>query len=135
MVDRIGDRAKLVVLKRRELENYLLAPEVIIALIADKSTTAGNKVQAVDKDQLRKDIADVAEGLVDRAVQLAVEKKLLTPIYAKYGGNTVAEKLEKMAEAATDRAKNATDVEDEVRGALSASWKRDAVNKLQDQKL
>jgi len=129
MVDRIGDRAKLVVLKRRELENYLLAPEAMVALINEKSVTAGYKAKGVDNDQIFKDIADVSEGLLDRAVQLLVEKKLLTPIYAKYGGDTVAEKLEKMAEAATERARDAAKVEKEVRSSLSVSWKSDAVNK------
>lgn len=129
MVDRIGDRAKLVVLKRRELENYLLAPEAVVSLISEKLVTAGDKAQAVDKEQVRKDIAEVSEGLLDRAVQLLVEKKLLTPIYARYGGDTVTEKLEKMADAANERAKDAAKTEEEVRNSLADSWKRDAVNK------
>lgn len=129
MVDRIGDRAKLVVLKRRELENYLLAPEAILALLNEKAATSGKKIEVVDKDQIRKDVLEVSEGLLNRAVHLLVEKRLLTPIYARYGGSTIVEKLEKMAEAATDRAKSAVQVEEEVRSSLEESWKRDAAIK------
>ena len=126
MVDRIGDRAELVVLKRRELENYLLEPRAILKLVKEKAATSKDKLRDIDEDQIKRDIIEISEGLLDRVVQLLVEKKLLSPIYAKYGGNTVSEKLEQMSQAAALRAKDAPQIEKSIRDELETSWKADS---------
>jgi len=126
MVERIGDRARVIVLKRRELENYLLDPDAVAALLIEKSQSTGEKLNSINLSELEEAIAKAADELLDRTVQLSLEKKLLRPIYAKYGGETVVEKLEKMAEAAAARIGDAQRVEDEVRRSLSENWAREA---------
>lgn len=127
--DRLGGRAKIVVLTRRELENYILDPNAISALIIDKSATTASKISSVDLVELETKISEAANALLDRAISLSVEKQLLGPLYARYGGSSVTEKLEAMGQAIRQRIEKVSELEEGVRKEISSTWQRDSTHK------
>lgn len=129
MKEKLGDRAKIVVFKRRELENYLLDAAAISSLLIEKSVTSARKIDESDLMHLDEAISEASKGLLERTIQLTVERQLLRPIYARYGGDTAFEKLKAMAGAAEERAQQAPAAEEEVRKNLSAIWSSQARNK------
>lgn len=82
MIARLGERAKLMVLRRRELENYLsedLKP--LCKFIVEKRLAAGLENTLVEEKVLRATTEEEIEGLRQEVVRLRLEKRLLTPIF------------------------------------------------------
>ena len=126
MSERLGPRAKVVVLAKRELENYLLDPETVLSLIKEKKASASDK-DYPSLGQIENDIKEVAEGLLNRTIQLCLEKRYLRPLYAKYGGNSVVEKLDAMSTAAKELSVEAEGAEKQLEEELGRVWSRDAL--------
>jgi putative ATP-dependent endonuclease of the OLD family len=69
MIERVGDRAKLVPLSAREMENYLLVPDALCTLLTDKLRTSEERVKReLTREKVDEQIGEVADGLLDRAV-------------------------------------------------------------------
>jgi len=82
MVARLGDRATLHVLGRRELENFLLAPLAVQAFILEKRAAAGNPApDEVKLDDVATSLKLEAEALRDEVLRLRLERRVLRPIY------------------------------------------------------
>ena len=80
----LKDRAKLIVLNKRELENYLLCPRAIVKFIRFKSQLMGRKEQKdVDIAEIEEAIDICADELKNVAVERRVIKKACQPIYPK----------------------------------------------------
>jgi putative ATP-dependent endonuclease of OLD family len=80
MLARIGDRAKLWVLQRRELENYLLAPSAVLEFLRRK-LSAAHKDVPIDEQELSRTLQAVAADLREEVIRLRLESKLLPPIF------------------------------------------------------
>ena len=121
MLEKLGGKAELTFLSRREIENYLLVPEAILALLNDKmSSNADGRQPSVDEiDAL---IHQTAKSLLDRAIELRVSKVALKPIYAKYGGDSIAERLTAMGEAIKSRIDSLPNDESKVRLDMEKLW-------------
>ena len=76
MAARLGDRAFLRVLQRRELENYLLDPSAIAEFLNEKA----GKVVAAARG-VAGALREAAAGLRERVVALRLMKRLLAPLY------------------------------------------------------
>lgn len=126
---KLGDRAQIRVLDRRELENYLLDPTAIQEMIIEKSQTSSKKYTSAELGDIETEIGEAAGALLERSVTLAVEKKMLSPVYARYGGETVSEKLSAMANAIGERVTAAAVFEEETRAALSVNWPKQAAKR------
>jgi len=82
--DTIGDNAKLVVLNKRELENYLLCPRAIAKFIKQKHLLAGEKtdnITNISESEIEKAIDTCAEDLKDVVIERKVTKITCSPIY------------------------------------------------------
>jgi predicted ATP-dependent endonuclease of OLD family len=78
----LGDRAKLIVLKKRELENYLLCPRAIVEFIKLKHQLIGGQGQKdVDLVDIEQAIDACADGLKNVAIERRVVKIACPPIY------------------------------------------------------
>ena len=128
MMGKVGENAKLIVLDKRELENYILHPSAILKLIEHKSKTIKGTAELPSQEQLKSQIKEVAEGLLERVIELRVGKKILKPIYAKYGGANARERLDAMAGEAKKRGEECDRIEEEIRSSLTKNWERDAVS-------
>ncbi|OYD95149.1 hypothetical protein CDG77_10505 [Nostoc sp. 'Peltigera membranacea cyanobiont' 213] len=78
----LGDKAKLVVLKKRELENYLLSPSAIAKFIELKyQLTGGKEDKIVDLTKIEEAIETCADALKYVAIERRVAKITCLPIY------------------------------------------------------
>lgn len=118
MIEKLGDRAELFVLQRRELENFLVEENAVCAFVKEKT---GNHIQPADYKIAVDKAVDAVAGKV---ANLYIEKKFLSPIYLR-GKNIdgdVRERLnsaiEKITERLSDLEKNVMDVEAQI----AAGW-------------
>jgi putative ATP-dependent endonuclease of OLD family len=118
MVERLGDKAELFVLQRRELENFLIEEKAICAFVKEKSgidvPPADYKI-AVDK---------AVEAVVGKVSNLYVEKKFLSPIYLR-GKNVdgdVRDRLKEAVEKINVRMSNLEGEIAEIELHISTNW-------------
>ena len=117
----LGSRAELTFLKRREIENYLLDPDAIVAVLLEKAKTSNLEIAPTRQD-VETLIRDSARDLLDRAVYLRLSKTALKPIYAEYGGDDAKKRLEAMQAAAASRLDQLDVTEKAIREEVSAAW-------------
>jgi energy-coupling factor transporter ATP-binding protein EcfA2 len=78
----LGDKAKLIVLKKREIENYLLSPRAIAKFIEWKHQLAGNKeYQIANISEVEQALDKCADALKNVAIERRVAKITCLPIY------------------------------------------------------
>lgn len=78
---RFGDQASLMVLKKREIENYLLAPKAISKFIALKKELSGETVcESVNLETIDETIQSCAENLKNITIERRVSKLFCVPI-------------------------------------------------------
>jgi len=126
LLEKLGNRAELTFLGRREIENYLLFPDAIRSLLVEKMASTADKRHPLE-EEIDKLITSSAEDLLERAIELRLSKAVLKPVYPQHGGETVAERLIAMNTAIADRLKNVEQVEAKLRAELSESWPKNAL--------
>lgn len=125
LLDKLGDRAELMFLGRREIENYLLFAEPICSLISEKLESSEPR-ERPSLEEIETLIKSTAEGLLERAIELRVAKIMLKPVYAQYGGNNIRERLVAMSDAISAKASTIDATESLIRDELTPNWTRDA---------
>jgi putative ATP-dependent endonuclease of the OLD family len=125
LVKKLGDRSRLHVLERREIENYLLVPHAIIKTISEKRNKT-KRGQDLDVSVISKDILQAATGLKERVVDLRVRKRVLGPLYFDALGNSNVERVGRALDEIIARGKNLKAATEEMRGELDRVWDRDA---------
>jgi energy-coupling factor transporter ATP-binding protein EcfA2 len=84
--DGLGERLKLTVLSRREIENYLLSPRAIVQMIALKRESSRSRVAELpSQEQVEELLSAAADDLKGLAVSKRVQKVLCRPIYPPRG--------------------------------------------------
>jgi predicted ATP-dependent endonuclease of OLD family len=78
--DQIKDKGQLKVLKKRELENYLLCPRAIAEFIKNKYRLGETGGKNVDVEEIKKAIDICADELKDETIQRRVKKRASRPI-------------------------------------------------------
>jgi putative ATP-dependent endonuclease of the OLD family len=82
LATQLGNKAELIVLKKRELENYLLCPKAIAKFIELKYQLLGVKdPKKVDVAEIEKGINTCADALKEIAIERRVAKVACLPIY------------------------------------------------------
>jgi hypothetical protein len=121
MLGRLGARAKLRVLQKRELENYLLAETSVRDFLREKQAAAG--VQLLTPD-VRKAIEEEARALKGEVVRLRLARRLLSPIFlnVRTSEGTIAERLKMASESLQKRMNSVTEETSAVEAELSAIW-------------
>jgi len=107
LTDSLGERAQFVVLSRREIENYLLSPRAIAALIATKLESSSAKVTPPSPEEVAHVLVETADGLRDVAVAYRVAKAICVPLYP----NRIEVLEDKLGRRVSERAK--TVIEDQ----------------------
>jgi putative ATP-dependent endonuclease of OLD family len=105
MMVKLGGRAELKVFPCRELENQLLDPFAVTALIEYKRSRAGTSGAPPAVADVTTAIEEEAANLKPEAIRLRVEKRLLQPVFlhSRASTGTVAERLQSRARDLTDR--------------------------------
>jgi predicted ATP-dependent endonuclease of OLD family len=79
--NKLEDRGQLIVLDKRELENYLLCPRAIVEFIKNKYRLGGRGEINIDINDIENAIDKCVEELKSDAVQRRVIKSVCLPIY------------------------------------------------------
>jgi putative ATP-dependent endonuclease of OLD family len=82
----LGDRAKVIVLARRELENYLICPRAIASFVNAKAQLAGVNGERTDVNEqvARQSLQDAADELRPIAIQKRVARVANRPVYPRF---------------------------------------------------
>lgn len=81
MKERLGNRSELVVLSRRELENYLLDPEAVCAFLREKLGRSGKTIPLdLTSTRVSELLKAKATSLREEIIRLRVEREVLRPI-------------------------------------------------------
>lgn len=78
--DKVKDKGQLKVLKKRELENYLLCPRAIAEFIKKKYRLGETGEKDVDVEEIKKAIDICADELKDETIQRRVKKRASRPV-------------------------------------------------------
>jgi len=125
LLEALGDRAELTFLGRREIENYLLFPDAVSALLREKLQSTANP-QAPSSEEIEALIQASAQELLDRAIYLRLAKAVLKPVYPSHGGDNAQERLEAMKRAIAERIATLEPAETKIRAELTGSWEKNA---------
>lgn len=113
MKKKLGDRAELYVLNKREIENYLLDAQAVCSLLQEKSRQAGTKQLPTEQD-VKANIEELVQTLRDEVVRLRVEKRMLGPVFlhTRESKGSIEERIETgLAELDSRRARLAKEQE------------------------
>jgi putative ATP-dependent endonuclease of the OLD family len=131
MMLRLGDRAKLVVLRRREMENYLLDPPSVLRFIDEKLTLTGSDRARPNEGDVRDAIEAEAASLKDEVIRLRLESRLLKPIYLHMRTleGTVAERLSAGSAELAERRERIEQDRSAITAEVESEWPRLATHR------
>lgn len=89
--EKLKDRAKLFVLNKREIENYLIIPSAIIEFIKSKSQSS-RQTPSIEDTEIKKVIEEYAESLKQYVINKHIEGNLYRPIYPSHNLDCFADK-------------------------------------------
>jgi putative ATP-dependent endonuclease of the OLD family len=127
MLKILGDKAKLHVWERRELENYLMCPSAVLALIQQK--TASTKTESSfqgTSEEVATALASEAAALKSEVVRLRMHKKLLGPIHLT--GQSIDGPIEARLQSAIERLQERVDAIESTRTQVEADIEKDWSN-------
>jgi putative ATP-dependent endonuclease of the OLD family len=133
MKDRLGDKARLLSLNRREIENYLLLPRAILEFIKLKNRMAGKDTKiAEDAEKISQLMNSSAENLKQFIINKRIAEGLHRPVYPTnsinyYSGQEsvskeLASKLEAMIKLLEDRKKEIERYSKEEQEYVESIW-------------
>lgn len=122
MLERLGGRAHLAVLSRREIENFLMAPAAVTAYLGCGGVRVG-------EDDVTRVINEEANKLRDEVFRLRVERKTLRPVFLQTRQNegSIQARIEAAIGDLNARLNHLEEVEAQVAADLDRDW---AVNML-----
>jgi putative ATP-dependent endonuclease of OLD family len=129
MMSQLGSRARLHILKRRELENYLLDAEATVRFIAQKRALGRIPGEQPSLEQVRGAILAAAQGLRDEVIRLRTHKALLGPVHLT--GRSVEGDVPQRIEAAIaelqDRRQRIDSTRSSITAQVEAVWPDEAM--------
>jgi hypothetical protein len=130
MMNRLGKNAKLNVLKRRELENYLLDEEATIKFIEQKRRAARLEPRKITKQDVTDAFHAAADTLHGEVIRLRVEAELLAPIFLQTRKNIgdIAGRLEAASEQLKQRRANIQTVSESITEQVTESWAKERLS-------
>lgn len=130
MVERLGGRATLKVLSKREIENYLINGRAIVALIEEKQKAGGIKDPNPDPESVERALSEEAAGLHDEVIRLRLERRLLAPVFLRTRQNTgtIQERIQGAVRSLTDRLSHVDSDRASIVADIDQSWPAHALD-------
>jgi putative ATP-dependent endonuclease of the OLD family len=130
----LGENAKLQVLNKREIENYLISPKSIIKFIEYKNNAVGKQGNTLPAEaEISANIEECAESLKQFAIKKRMIKLTLKPIYPDIksileddGESTVekaTESIQKIIDQLELEKENLENIYKEKSNEIEKSWK------------
>jgi hypothetical protein len=130
MLNSLEDRAQLRVLKRRELENYLLVPDAVRNFITEKQGAAGIQDPTPSLEDVKTAIIEEASNLKDEVIRLRLERQILQPIFlqTRHVTGSIEERIQQAAKDLTTRLNNIEEERVTITSAIESVWPSQAQN-------
>lgn len=124
LIDRLGARASLVVLSRRELDNYLMTPRAICALIAEKLRLGVASGNMPTEDAVSAALEAAIDSLQGEVVRLRHEREFLRPVHlqGRKQKGSVGERLEQAIADLQARRERADTASAETKDTVEKEW-------------
>jgi putative ATP-dependent endonuclease of OLD family len=135
---RLGDKATVKILSKREIENYLLKPKAIAAFIGSKTRSAGKTGTALSPERISELLSACADELKEFTIGKHVVKFLCKPVFvtdswigeiSKVGTKgAIQAELDKQINSVIERKNSAEEVYDRESAALAQRWDSEKLN-------
>ncbi len=124
MMERLGGRAKLKVLSKREIENYLLDSRANSAFLEEKQKAGGISGPKPSPEDVERALAEEAAALRDEVIRLRLERRLLTPVFLQTRTNpgTIEEKIKNSMKALGQRLEQIEPERASITSEIDRSW-------------
>lgn len=122
MVGRLGERATILALKRREMENYLLVPSAIVELIREKKNLSKDSDRLPSESNIASDIKAVSAAMKDRVLDLRVRRQLIGPLYLDNLADENEKRLNVALDQINERLSKLSARTDEIAKQLDKEW-------------
>jgi putative ATP-dependent endonuclease of the OLD family len=124
MMERLGGRAKLKVLLKREIENYLLDGSAIVNFLEEKQRAGGISGPKPSREDVERVLTEQASGLREEVIRLRTERQLLTPVFLRTRTNigTIEERIKNSITALGERLDKIEGVKSSITREIDESW-------------
>lgn len=124
MIRRLGERARLTVFQRRELENYLLDPGALTAFLIEKRKAAGVVGAHPEQGQVKAAITEEAEALKDEVIRLRFERQMLHPVFlhTRASRDGVNERIESALKELSGRLRTSDETRNKIVQEVESQW-------------
>jgi len=124
MVERLGGRARLEVLSKREIENYLLDRRPISEFLAEKQSAAGMNAPRPTEDEVERIMNAEVAKLKDEVVRLRTEKRLLSPVFLRTRANTgsIEERIRNSTKELEERLNTVESIRASITTEINETW-------------
>jgi putative ATP-dependent endonuclease of OLD family len=128
LLTRLGENAKLCVLERRELDNYLAVPRAVAGLAAEKLRMGGRRVDPPTEAAAKLALDAAALALKDEVIRLRIEHAMLRPIYfiGREQSGSVEERMARAIADITQRQADWASASERIRAAVDSAWPTEA---------
>jgi predicted ATPase len=129
MLGRLGDRARLAVLEKRELENYLLNPKAVAEFLVEKTQNSESPVTPTE-EEVASALEEEATSLKEVVARLRFDKEFLRPIYlqSRTATGSPEARIEAAREELESRLRNADAIKSGITSKMDADWPQNALN-------
>ena len=124
MLKRLGQSARLHVLERRELENYLLDEEAVVKFVEQKRKASKLELRKISKQDVANAFIAAADSLQEEVIRLRIQNDLLAPIFLHTRKNSgdIAARLSDAAEQIKQRQAAMQSAEAETAAKIKGLW-------------
>ncbi len=124
MVERLGGRARLEVLSKREIENYLLDRRSISEFLAEKQKAAGMNVPRPTDDEVERILNAEVAKLKDEVVRLRTEKRLLSPVFlrTRMNSGSIEERIKNSMKELEERLNTVENIRASIATEINETW-------------
>jgi putative ATP-dependent endonuclease of OLD family len=129
---RLGDRATVKILSKREMENYLLRPNALLAFLESKTRSARKSDEALSSERIAELLSKCADDLREFTIGKHVFKALCKPVFAtdswigeisRVGTKgAIRAELDKQISSVMERKSAADEVYDRESAELASRW-------------
>lgn len=123
LLGRLGPRARLHVLRKRELDNYLIVPAVIVRLLEEKANLTGAAIVTPSPPEISTALAEIVDSVKDEVLRLRLERVVLSPVYLR--GRSRAGSVNERIEASLEELRGRLNQVDELRKKLGDELDRE----------
>jgi hypothetical protein len=132
MIQRLNGRGNLTVLRKRELENYLLNESAIHRFIQEKRELSRSDAPLPTVEAVRDAIKSQAAALKDEVIRLRMERRLLKPVFLHTRDKTgsISDRLNASIGELRQRVESTEKQERELVEGLEHDWAERCLNEV-----